>query len=169
MAGLKGRSGGHNRKPTHLKLIQGTLEKNPQRANKREPKATVDAARKLRAAPWTGKLVRKWFRYYQREANILGVLADTDEAALQCLAMAHAQLETAWRTLQEKGTTYETVDERGNTIFRQRPEVTIADRSRKEVKQWCALFGLSPADRARVQVGKEPEDPFEAFMRRGQS
>ena len=169
MAGLKGRSGGHNRKPTHLKLIEGTLGKNPQRANKREPKATVTATRKLRAPSWAGKLARKWFRYFQREVTTLGVLADTDEAALQGLAMAAAELEMAWRVLQDKGYTYEVVDEAGNVTIRPRPEVAIANKARKEMKQWFALFGLSPADRARVQVGKEPEDPFEAFMRRGQA
>ncbi|HRC61641.1 MAG TPA: phage terminase small subunit P27 family [Dehalococcoidia bacterium] len=169
MAGLKGRSGGHNRKPTHLKLIEGTLGRNPQRANKREPKATTDVKRKLRAPAWSGKLTRKWFRYFQREVNTLGVLGDTDEAALQGLAMAAAELEVAWREIQQRGYTYEVVDEKGNVTIRPRPEVAIATRARKEMKQWFALFGLSPADRARVQVGKEPEDPFEAFMRRGKA
>lgn len=125
-----------------------------------------DAPLRLRehtpAAPdWLAGVARE---EYDRVAGVLEeahALADVDRAALTMYALAWADLVAARSVMAEQGTTQ--VTRTGYSA--PRPEVAIADRAERRIREYAALLGLSPADRERLidPRGPAPDDDGEDF------
>src|ERR1035437_8088493 len=88
MPGTKGRSGGRNRKPVKLHVLQGTFQ--PSRSTSADapeaPAGTPDA-RDL-----TGEARAEWDRMIVR-LEAVGTLSTDDDAALRRYVLVHAQTE----------------------------------------------------------------------------
>jgi phage terminase small subunit len=139
MAGVAGRSGGWNRKPTSLKVLQGTFRAD--RANPLEPR--LAAGRPPRPA-WLSESARGHWRRLVEETEALGVLTPVDGIALAMLAQtldAYVQFHDDWRARNA-------FSKLTLTLLRE--------------------FGLTPASRGRVNVAARPaEEPneFEELFR----
>lgn len=153
---------GRPRKPTPLKVLEGTDRKD--RANPREPKPTDLSAD---AAP------PGWLNEYGKQAwgdllpvlRGMGVITIADPTAFALLCDALGEYITARAWVQEHEDTYAVASQDGQLTWRKRPEVEIAQDAWRRAKTMLTEFGLTPAARSRVS-GKtaDPGDPLEKWM-----
>lgn len=170
MAGIKGRSGGHNRKPTALRILEGNPGKRPLPKDEPQPPAG-----KPKVPVWVQGSARKLWRQIAPALESMGVLTTVDTHALGMLVDAYAQYLQAKAVIDKEGLTYEKerfVDQERGFVhvleIRQRPEVPIMQDAWKRVLNMMVQFGVTPASRSRLHVEKAPaEDPLDALRREG--
>ena len=151
---------GRPRKPTHLKLVTGTLQNC--RANKEEP--TPQRGIPTAPAHLSAFAAAAW-PHVSKVLDDMGVLSDADAIALEGLCEAYAELRRARAALQQLGSdTYETVGKDGNSMRRAYPEVAMMQDADRRLQSWLSKFGLTPADRSRVSSTKASNDnPFDSI------
>jgi len=88
----------------------------------------------------------------------LGVLSEIDGTALAALVMTYGDMVRAKRDLDENGTTFTT--EKG--YEGPRPALKVYEAAKRELRFWLSEFGLTPASRTRVKVGKQSREAKEA-------
>ena len=147
------------RKPTGLKVVQGTFRKD--RAPRNEPKpARISRPRPPAHLSAMGK--KAWHKF----AAILGpagLLTALDLFALEGLAESYADLIRARSRLPADGAVSYVVRNRaGGVMARVRPEIAVVDAADKRFAMWLAKFGLDPASRSRVEArpGAGASNPF---------
>lgn len=146
------------RKPTNLKIIQGTYR--PDRANPNEPKPEICSPE----APefLSEKALQEW----QRIAPILeglGLLSQVDKMALAAYCSAVARLWLAEEQLKTEGLTV--TNERGRRI--KNPLVDVANAAAKQISLFASQFGMSPSTRSGVSVkAPEKENPLAKFKKK---
>jgi phage terminase small subunit len=133
MSGVPGASGGQNRKPTSLKLLQGTW-----RADRHNPREPVLPAGRPRCPKWLRKQARPFWGRLVGDTERLGVLTEVDGLALALLAEALADYNAA------------PVED-----WRQRS--TWAKNALRLLQE----FGLTPVSRGRVHVAAPAREPDE--------
>ena len=139
--------GGHNRKPDHLKVLQGTFRKSTSNANSPKGKRGVPKPSKTLATA-----AKRHYRELARLLDNMGVLCEEDGAQLQNLALVDAQIEYAQKMLFQQ-------TER--KAFRQW-QIILNDAIR--ISSAISLkFGLTPADKARVSVVERENPPKKPF------
>ena len=157
--------GGQNRKPTHLKVIQGNFRPD------RSPRKEVAPPPALSDTPPRGLDVhaRRAWRQYAPILRRLGLLTEAD---LQ-----------SFRALCEAWSRYERANVRLRAVFRQKASLTSerlsfirqaevsVERAEHTLRQLWAEFGMTPAARSRLDVYAPPplaEDAFEQEFFGGQ-
>lgn len=116
------------------------------------PDEPVMEAKRLTAPSW---LPARAKRLFTRCAAILGeakVTTDADAMALALLCNSYAMYRDACDTLEREGMTVET--EKGGK--KPHPAVQIRHAAHEQLMKGLAAFGMTPADRARIQI-PEPE------------
>lgn len=164
-------------KPTRQKELEGNPGKRPLTQDDIDPE-------KLTVAPkppttLTGKLAIAEWKLMAGHLTSLGMLTEMDLQALACYCSAVQTYWNAIAVLDKQGTTvtvYEKPDKgsksKGEQTVRymaQRPEVSIARQAAKQIKEFGALLGFSPSDRARLKVNsplKGQDDPLVAFAKK---
>jgi P27 family predicted phage terminase small subunit len=145
------------KKPTPLKILQGTDRAD--RRNKNEPKpkpAIPDPPEHL------SEYAKKEWDKITKILLPLGLLTDLDAAALAGYCQAYGRWRLAEEELEKSpGLVIKTIS--GNYI--QNPLVGIANKAMEHLRKFITMFGLSPADRSRVSVEKQKqsENRFEKF------
>ena len=158
MAGKAGRSGVHNRLPTRLKLLKGTLE--PGRLNLNEPQPEI----KLPKPPEElGPKGRQEWRRVGRQLLTLGIVSELDRPALALYCKAWERWSEAEAQLKEFG-----IMLIRNEFPVQSPYLKIATEAMVQMRALLIEFGMTPASRSRVS-GKTPkaDDPFSAYEGQG--
>lgn len=160
MPGVKGRSGGHNRKPTRLKELAGTLR--PDRANPDEPTPEI----LVKAPPCPTHIVgdaRKEWRKRSRILVEMGVLSRADLVALEVYCTIYARWLAAQARLDQYGMVIghqPKLDSDGNVVqeawFEPSPFLRIVDESVKQMRVYLSEFGMTPSSRGRVKAVKPP-------------
>ncbi|KKL77076.1 hypothetical protein LCGC14_2038480, partial [marine sediment metagenome] len=96
----------------------------------------------------------------------VGMLSKVDKTALAGYCAAYSRWVRAESVVLKDGFTYEyeVYNRKGEPIDHKievRPEVKIAQDSLRQVRMFCAEFGLTPSSRGRMSVGKtdEGEEP----------
>ncbi len=149
--------GGHNRKPTRLKVIEGTIRADRMRNEPKPAAAVPTCPTSLPAAAKT-----EWRRLV-RELNAVKLLARIDRDALADLALCIVRLRQAEKEISENGLTI--VSAKGE--LRRNPALISAREYRQALRSWSEKFGLSPADRGRLDVRNsepKPKDPAEKYF-----
>jgi P27 family predicted phage terminase small subunit len=149
---------GPARKPLALVRIEG----NPGR--RKLPKAHEE----IRVAPvapdcpdWLEAAAKKEWARVAPLLTALGLLGKIDQVALAAYCQSYARWVAAEKVLTKKGTTIKMESGYGQI----RPEVTVARQYLDKVKSFCALFGMSPSDRARMSIpGKSDKGEFDEFF-----
>lgn len=152
---------GRPRLPTRLKVVKGTAQ--PCRTNKSEP--TPAEGVPSRPAHLSAKAKAAW-RAVVPILQDMRVLTVADSLALEGLCEAYADLCAARAVLQKRGgATYSFVTKTGDTVYRAYPEVAQAADADRRFRSWLASFGLTPADRSRVDatMPEDRENPFAAL------
>lgn len=162
-------SGGHNRKPTKQKILQGTFRKHREPENEPAPAPVNEIPRAPSHLNRWGK--RKW----KELAPLLqydGLLTSIDFTSLELVCGAYG----TWREMLEA--IYHYTDEDGKRHRRTMaqylvgrnsqtaPELAAMHKAEQLYKSLIAEFGLSPAARGRINVPKPAaeKDPMEALL-----
>jgi P27 family predicted phage terminase small subunit len=145
------------RKPTHLRVIEGTTHKN---RNPYEPKPDLaipdpptHLSRSARA---------EWDRL-SAHLFMLGLLTHLDRGALAAVCAAYGRWVDAEEALEKMGRPllYKTTN--GNWI--QHPLIGTANRAAYQYVHLAAEFGLSPSARANIRVNPDDQkDPAKAYF-----
>lgn len=180
MAGVKGqRSGGANKKPTHLHVIQGTFRKDRHAVPEaRAPQGTPVPPRKLSVAERA-----EWDRMVARLQDA-GTLSRLDDAALLQVVALHAEVEAlradqvrrrAMVARLEKAAR----DLTGEALLEATGQIAALEgllskgavqlrQGHMALRAWLADFGLVPAARNRVKpvTADAPDSTADAKQRR---
>lgn len=181
MAGVKGRSGGHNAKTVKAHKLQGTYQK-VRHDGIKNPEPTAGIPRPPKKLD--GDAAEEWDRMIERLADCK-TLAKVDAGALyqycrlfaETEAIMVAQLETA-ATIDLLEENLQGPKEERENLLQVAQEITklrqLEARYITQIRQgrmaqrvYLTEFGLTPASRGRVKVtdpgGKKNEDPFSDF------
>ena len=145
------------KKPTNLKIIQGTFRKD--RATPNEPKPNIN----IPSPPdhLSKEALIEWDRITPILYN-LGLLSDLDMVALAAYCQAYGRWTQAEMELKGSGIIIKT--QNGNVI--QNPLVGIANQAMLQTHKFLVEFGLTPASRSKVSANKQDDkkaDPWGAF------
>ena len=154
---------GRRRKPTAMKVIEGTW-----RADRARPNEPAPRRARPRPPGRLSPLAREAWTQIVGIADALGVLAGADALAVESFAEAVADLRAAREslslplivngvTLCAGGVRYYTSGRPEAPFFRARPELRQIEAADKRVAGWIARFGFSPADRGKVSALPSPE------------
>ena len=137
---------GRKGKPTAIKKMQGNPGKRA--INRNEP----DAGRVRSLNVPRGRLGTHAARLWRELAPMLdriGVLKDSDFAALELLCDHYGFAVAAGEALQEKGLVY--YDDKGQP--KKSPYVQVFRENAQAFRMMAGEFGLTPSSRARLDVG----------------
>jgi P27 family predicted phage terminase small subunit len=157
---------GRKPKPTHLKLLEGEVNKH--RINFDEPKPTPEAPK---CPVWLSKEGRKEWKRLAPEMERLGLLTKADFAMFAAYCSAVGKLAWAEREIKKRRnyelkkiktqnlkesevpTTGGMVDQaetkKGYTTL---PAVWIYNKSLEQIRSFGSEFGLSPSSRTRIKT-----------------
>jgi P27 family predicted phage terminase small subunit len=145
MAGVKGRSGGHNRLPTHLHVVDGTFRKD--RHGVRADADDVPAKEPPKAPAWLSREGRRLYRELGKLIISRGIMTDIDGHALALAADAYAQYQRASEELAERGILIE-ID---GKLVKNPAAAVVADTWRR-AELGLSRFGLNPVARAGIKI-----------------
>ena len=144
------------RKPTKLKLIQGTHRKDRAVSNEPMPDPEIpDPPEHL------NNIAKEEYRSISKKLFDLGLLTGIDGTALFAYCEAYSVWVEACAKRNALGSDWMTEEtSNGNTI--QRPLVGIINQSRKAMKEYLIEFGMTPASRTKVSAKKKEaaKNPF---------
>lgn len=143
--------GGHNRKPTSLKLVQGTARPS-RRRNEPKPRLTAPPC-----PSWLSREARGEWRRLAPELERLGLLTVLDAVAFASLCESWASWRRCEEIIEHEGAVVP--GHRG--VMRKHPLLSAANAYQQAVRAFCAEFGLTPASRQRLDVVAEVEDDGE--------
>ena len=159
MAGQKGRSGGRNRKPTKLHVVQGTYQ--PSRHNPKEPKPEQGIPR---CPVGLSKKARKYWKEFALELDAMQVLTKADKYALRLLSEAFTDYDQALEDLRNQPRIYAKKDNKGRTTsLAINPNVRLLRDTWNQIMIALREFGLTPSSRGRVSANpqKSKENKFD--------
>lgn len=157
---------GRPRKPTAVKARQGTLQ--PCRTNPAEPQLSPSLPPPPDGLP--PRVVEAYYAHGQRLLD-MEVVTAADAGALLGCAQAYVDWREAVEMLDRYGS--QIVEEPiltkdGDVIgykIRKHPAVDVRNNADKRYQNWCTKFGLTPADRSRVNaVTKEQKSPMAKLL-----
>lgn len=132
-------------KPTRLRLLEGNQSKRP--LNQMEPKPAP-------VAPAPPPLLKRealeeWHRLAP-ELERLGLLTVVDGSALAAYCQAYRRWIQAERKVNREGL----VLNAKSRYAQAHPAMAVAQRSMQLMRAFAAEFGLTPASRSRISIGK---------------
>lgn len=152
--GSKG-SGGHNRKPSKLKAVQGNPGK--RRVNRREPKPKPGVPAMPAHLAKDRDAVAKW-RELVPILDRMGVLTTADGDALAAYCSLFSQWVKCESSIKKFGILLVEMDNDGGTgKLKQNPAVRIKADTLRLMRQFENEFGLTPAARSSLEVGEGRE------------
>lgn len=160
MSGRQGMGGGPKPRPTHLKLVTGTLRTS--RINRDEPKPTVSIPSP--PAELSADALREWRRVSRLLAN-LGIISRIDRAILATYCQAYGRWLQVERALIEStrvGSGLLVKKTSGDIQIS--PLIKLANRMMADVARYATELGMTPSSRSRVRANlhgeKDPTDHF---------
>lgn len=140
---------GRKPKPTNIKVLEG--EKRKSRINRNEPKP--GPGRPTCPDHLNDDARAEWDRIVP-ELEIMGLLSRVDRTELAMYCQAYARWLDAEKSLNEKGYLYRT--ENGNITTS--PMLWVANKAMEQCHKFLTEFGMTPASRSRINVGKASDD-----------
>ena len=149
-------SGGHNRKPTALKKLQGNPGK--RKLNKNEPALVLGEP--LMPLGLSAEAQEEWRRIVPMLLK-MKILTEAHGKALAAYCSCYALWMRAEQQIAELGITLRT--EFG---YKMNPAVRVRSDALRQMKSFLIEFGLTPASGSKLSVSnaRDNVDPFEAFL-----
>lgn len=145
-------SGGHNRKPTALKILEGNPGKRP--LPSREPKPPPIAPKCPSWLPVDGK---KLWRELAPQLERLGLLTQVDGPTFTVLCLAWANLREAAGDLKTRGALVPGARSPGETV--RNPSAQHLNAAAQLVLAVAPRFGLDPQARSRIMAAASDDGP----------
>ena len=139
--------------PTALKVLQGNPGRRP--INKREPKPR----KSVRCPGWLSPKAKAEWQRLAPELLRLGLLTMVDQSAFAMFCTAVAEVQLAQENIRGNGRTYQVDD-----LMKPNPAVGQLKAFMQEARAWGALFGLTPADRSRLEVSTDEDDDLDELL-----
>lgn len=137
--------GGHNVKPTKLKVLHGTAR--PDRVSPDEPQPKV--AYEIPVPPsHLDRFGKQVWRLLAAELHRLGLLTEVDLPAFAAYCDTYGQWRKASAVLQKM----DVLDEDYRRV------AVSVEKARNDMRLAGNEFGLTPASRARLSVGSESQE-----------
>lgn len=149
---------GRKRKPTPLKVIQGTQRAD--RINHNEP--TPEPQIPKPPEHLHGESLIEWERV-SKELYKIGLLSEIDRSALAAYCVVWAR----WADAEHKLKTEPLVIVSKNGQPFQNPTLGIANRSLDLMRSYLSEFGMTPSSRSRVTASKKEEKKNNPFTKAG--
>ncbi len=148
--------GGRKRKPTKLKVLEGTFRDD--RANKNEPMPDNSIPEAPKHLSKDGRI--EWDRISLLLFN-LGLLSDIDRGLLALYCQAWGRVVKYEKIVAKEGELIKT--EKGNIILS--PNMWVINKAMEQCHKYLTEFGMSPASRAKVTANKNKKknDKWEKF------
>ncbi len=151
------------RKPTRLKILNGSAAHDPQRINRREPQPTIGMPR---IPSDLGPVAREVWRHVARTIGHTGVITGADVDVLRAYCEAVARYRQAAALLDKSGPLIVaggTGARRGELV--KNPLAQIVRDNALLIRMLARELGLTPAARPGLSAHVPPErDPFAAFL-----
>ena len=135
--------GGHNRKPTNVKRLEGNPGKRPLDANEPNPNPIAPTC-----PSWLSETAKQEWARVAPELERFGLLTELDSACFSGYCSAYAEWRETQEILQREGWTYTT----SQGQVRPRPEAIISRHALDQMRKLGALFGMTPSDRGRMEL-----------------
>lgn len=144
--------------PTNLRVLNGNPSKRPLPQNEPKPKPIAP-----KCPQWLDKDAKTEWKRVATELEKLGLLTQIDRTAMAAYCQSYSRWKEAETALSKHGTVFKTP----NGYIQQLPQVAIANKYAKMMKEFSQEFGLTPASRTRIEVkpAGEKEDPMEKLLR----
>ncbi len=151
---------GRKMKSTALKEATGTLQKCRVPENEATP-----SSEKPFPPEWLNDEAREVF---ERLVGLLDEMLLASASQVDMLALLASRLEEVMRFqlfLDDVGTSYETVNKEGNSMWRAYPEVAQKNEAMRHAHALLAEFGLSPGLLAKISVPSSgDENPWDKLV-----
>lgn len=145
-------------KPTELKRLAGNPGRRP--LNDSEPEFPVPG-RMLNVPAYLGDTAADVWRDLGRPLLDAGLFTVVDKYALAMFCAAAGRWIEAEEALQKTGGPVLTSD---NDNLYQNPHLHVANRAWDQMRQMFGEFGLTPAERSRLRVAIQEDEPTLAEM-----
>lgn len=132
-----------NKKPHHLKLLQGTDRPSRKRRQPRPPGTFQPSP-----PAWLPRYAKMFWRAYAPKLEEVGILSPADRAAFELLCLLHHRIRTCNELLDAEGLVVKGY--RGGTV--KHPAISILTAAEKEFRLLAGDFGLHPAGRGRLDI-----------------
>ena len=153
------------KKPTKLKLIQGTFRKDRTVKNEPQPKSVIEIPR---PPSYLSKYAKKMWKALVGELVHKGILTMVDLHALEVCCETYGQYRLAHEAVfrpidpetgkRTKRTLAEYMKGRNSQTT---PEYTAMTKAFTSFKGYLAEFGLTPASRGKLDIPREPGDEID--------
>lgn len=159
-------SAGRPRKPTAIKMLQGTYRKDQEPV--REPEYQKPSIH-VKPPVFINKYAKMYWKEYIQELINIGVITMQDIPLYAMLAEAFGE----WRMYSEmlkhnpdgSKRTLEEYFEQRNYVFGKMPEFVSYNAAYDKYLKLAAKFGLSPSDRSKIDLGKKDNyDPLSDML-----
>jgi len=98
-----------------------------------------------------GDIARRIWRQTAKRLIAIDLLTESDLGALESYCLAYERAIEAEAVVAKEGRVVETPQGK-----KRHPELMTAERARADMRKYEALFGMSPADRARLRTQPKP-------------
>jgi len=151
-------SGGQNKKPAKLKVIQGTA-----RIKKKQQVSGTNE--KIQSAPpdWLPKYAKYFWNEYLAKVEEIVQLEGVDQAAFENLALLYSMIREAQEILNK--TSLMVKGARGVEKVKN-PILSVLSQARKDFRLYAQEFGLTPASRGRMDISEFEVDDENAIMKK---
>lgn len=145
-------SGGHNKKPSKLKAVQGNAGK--RKINRREPKPTPGIP-EMPSHLGKDPVAREKWKQMVPILNRMGVLTTADGDGLAAYCSLFSQWVKCEAAIRKLGLFFADIDEEsGLAKPKQNPAVRLKQDTLRLMRQFENEFGLTPAARSNLSVGQ---------------
>jgi P27 family predicted phage terminase small subunit len=141
--------------PTALRVLRGNPRKRPINAAEPTPALLADAD----PPAWLARAAKKEWRRVAPMLTRLGVLTETDAAALAAYCEAWVTWHTATKAMRKSGMVAERQTENGPVLITS-PYVKIAHEAMSQMRAFLVEFGMTPSARARIHTAAPADKPI---------
>lgn len=142
--------GGHNKKPTALRVLEGNPGKRPLPKNEPKPRPLMP-----KCPAWLPKEGKRLWRQLAPMLHGLNLLTEVDGQTFAALCLAWAQMVTAAKDVEQRGQLVPAARE-GPGHFVRNPSTQILRESTQTFARIASNFGLDPQARARLGAAAQP-------------
>jgi P27 family predicted phage terminase small subunit len=152
---MRGDKMSNPRKPKNQKILEGTFRKD------RDPKNIPEPDKLITVPPppnHLGKFAKQAWKILSKKLVDNGLLSELDMLSFQMLCVNIGIYRDCLSNIQKEGTSRYLGTRNSQTAL----ELTTMNKAMAMIKQFSALFGLSPSDRAKMGIlptkEKTPEE-----------
>lgn len=136
-------------KPTHLKILEGAYEKNPQRFNGDEPPAPPGWPP---MPPYLDELAREKWRETCERLESLGMISPVYGDAIECYSVAYSNYRKCQEAVARIGPVLLGKDADGKPEVKRNPYSVELHKYREAMLKYESEFGFTPSSKSRLKA-----------------